>query len=60
MARTGLPEEKIRQEMCRETGIIRYGTVDDVADLVIFITSSRATWLHGATIDIDGGEIPVL
>ena len=31
-----------------------------VADLVTFIVSSRATWLHGATIDLDGGEIPVL
>ena len=25
-----------------------------------FIVSSRATWMHGATIDLDGGEIPVL
>jgi 3-oxoacyl-[acyl-carrier protein] reductase len=60
MERTGLPEEKIREEFCRETGIIRYGKVEDVADLVTFIVSSRATWLHGTTIDIDGGEIPVL
>ena len=30
------------------------------ADLVTFLVSSRATWLHGATIDLDGGEIPVL
>ena len=60
VARTGLPEEKIREEFCRESDIIRYGTVEDVADLVTFIVSSRATWLHGATIDIDGGEIPVL
>jgi 3-oxoacyl-[acyl-carrier protein] reductase len=58
--RTGSPEEKIREEFCREAGIIRYGKVEDVADLVTFIVSSRASWLHGATIDIDGGEIPVL
>ena len=58
--RTGLPEEKIREEFCRESGIIRYGKVEDVADLVTFIVSSRASWLHGTTIDIDGGEIPVL
>ena len=58
--RTGLSEQKIREQMCRETGIIRYGTVEDVADLVTFIVSSRATWLHGTTIDLDGGEIPVL
>jgi 3-oxoacyl-[acyl-carrier protein] reductase len=60
VARTGLPEQKVREEMCRATGITRFGTVEDVADLVTFIVSSRATWLHGATIDLDGGEIPVL
>jgi 3-oxoacyl-[acyl-carrier protein] reductase len=60
MERTGWPEEKARKEMCRGFGITRFGTVEDVADLVTFIISSRATWLHGATIDIDGGEIPVL
>ncbi len=60
VAKSGRPEAEIREEMCRETGIIRYGTVDDVADLVVFIVSSRATWLHGATIDLDGGEIPAL
>jgi 3-oxoacyl-[acyl-carrier protein] reductase len=60
VARTGLAEDKVREAMCRETGIIRYGTVEDIADLVVFMVSSRATWLHGATIDIDGGEIPVL
>jgi 3-oxoacyl-[acyl-carrier protein] reductase len=58
--RTGEPETKIRAQFCRETGIIRYGKVEDVADFVTFIVSSRATWLHGATLDLDGGEIPVL
>jgi 3-oxoacyl-[acyl-carrier protein] reductase len=58
--RTGKSEQEIRKEFCREVGINRYGTVEDVADLVTFIVSSRASWLHGATIDIDGGEIPVL
>ncbi|MGA7489953.1 MAG: SDR family NAD(P)-dependent oxidoreductase [Xanthobacteraceae bacterium] len=58
--RTGEPEAKVRERFCRETGFTRYGTVEDVADFVTFIVSSRATWLHGATVDIDGGEIPVL
>jgi 3-oxoacyl-[acyl-carrier protein] reductase len=60
IARTGEPEQKVRDALARETGIIRFGTVEDVADLVTFIVSSRATWLHGATIDLDGGEIAVL
>jgi 3-oxoacyl-[acyl-carrier protein] reductase len=58
--RTGEPETDVRARFCRETGFTRYGTVEDVADLVTFIVSSRATWLHGATVDLDGGEIPVL
>jgi len=58
--RTGEPEAKIRAQFCRETGFTRYGTVEDVADFVTFMVSSRATWLHGATVDLDGGEIPVL
>jgi 3-oxoacyl-[acyl-carrier protein] reductase len=58
--RTGEPEADVRERFCREVGINRYGTVEDVADLVTFILSKRATWLRGATIDLDGGEIPVL
>lgn len=60
MERTGWPEAKAREEMCRGFGITRFGTVEDVADLVTFIVSRRGTWLHGATIDLDGGEIPTI
>ena len=59
--RTGAPEEKIREQILREfNNTIRFGTVGDVGNLVAFAVSSQATWLHGATIDLDGGEIPVL
>ena len=58
--RTGEPEGKVRERFCRETGFTRYGTVEDVADFITFMVSSRATWLHGATVDLDGGEVPVL
>jgi 3-oxoacyl-[acyl-carrier protein] reductase len=60
VAQTGQPEDAVRVQLCRETGITRFGTVEDVADLVTFMVSTRASWLHGATIDLDGGEIPVL
>jgi 3-oxoacyl-[acyl-carrier protein] reductase len=59
-ARSGAPQAKVREQLCLETGITRFGTVEDVADLVTFIVSARASWLHGATIDLDGGEIAVL
>ena len=58
--RSGLPEATVREHFRRETGFTRFGTVEDVADLVTFMVSKRATWLHGATVDLDGGEVPVL
>jgi 3-oxoacyl-[acyl-carrier protein] reductase len=59
--RSGDSEDKIREDILHEfNDTIRFGTVEDVGDLIAFIVSSRATWLHGATIDLDGGEIPVL
>jgi len=60
VAQTGESEDKVRERFVRKMGFRRYGTVEDVADLVTFIVSARATWLHGATIDLDGGEIGVL
>jgi 3-oxoacyl-[acyl-carrier protein] reductase len=60
MHRTGQPEETIRQQICREMGTTRFGTVEDVANLACFIVSKNGSWLHGASIDLDGGEISVL
>ena len=60
MDRTGGPEEKIRTELCRSFGITRFGTVGDVANLVLFLVSPRGSWMHGATVNLDGGEIPTL
>jgi 3-oxoacyl-[acyl-carrier protein] reductase len=60
MKRTGQPEATIRRQFCAEAGITRFGTTQDVAGLVCFIVSRNGSWLHGATIDLDGGEISVL
>jgi 3-oxoacyl-[acyl-carrier protein] reductase len=60
MERTGESEAIVRKKITSEAGLIRFGRVEDVADLVTFLVSSRSTWMHGATIDLDGGEIPVL
>lgn len=35
----------------------RFGTPEDIAGLIAFMCSSRGRWLHGATIDMDGGEV---
>lgn len=35
----------------------RLGTVDEVADLVLFLASDRACWITGQTIAVDGGQL---
>ena len=60
VATTGETEDKVRARFVKKMGFIRYGKVEDVADLITFLVSERATWMHGATIDLDGGELGVL
>jgi 3-oxoacyl-[acyl-carrier protein] reductase len=57
MERTGKSEAEVREWHRADIGITRLGTTDDVAGLVAFIVSPRGRWLHGATIDLDGGEV---
>ena len=34
----------------------RFGTVEEIADVVVFLASERAKWVVGATINVDGGQ----
>jgi 3-oxoacyl-[acyl-carrier protein] reductase len=34
----------------------RMGTPEEVADLVVFLASERASWVTGACIVVDGGQ----
>jgi 3-oxoacyl-[acyl-carrier protein] reductase len=57
MERTGKSEAEVREWHRADIGTTRLGTTDDVANLVAFIVSPRGRWLHGATVDLDGGEV---
>ncbi|MDP1568505.1 MAG: glucose 1-dehydrogenase [Vicinamibacterales bacterium] len=57
--RGGMDEEKYAAflERSRETHPLgRPGTVDEVAELILFLASDRAAWITGETISIDGGR----
>jgi 3-oxoacyl-[acyl-carrier protein] reductase len=60
MERTGLSEAEVRAQHVRDINITRFGTPEDIASLVTFMVSPRGRWLHGATIDMDGGEVRAL
>jgi L-rhamnose 1-dehydrogenase len=47
--------EALRAEVARKQPLGRIGQPEDVADLVVFLASERASFLTGASITIDGG-----
>jgi 3-oxoacyl-[acyl-carrier protein] reductase len=58
--RTGKSEAEVREWHRADINVTRFGTPEDIAGLIAFMVSLRGRWLHGATIDLDGGEVPTL
>jgi 3-oxoacyl-[acyl-carrier protein] reductase len=48
--------EEAARKMMKDAGTMRLGLPEDVACLVAFLVSSEGRFVHGALIDIDGGE----
>lgn len=48
--------EKIQQFIKDEIPAGRFGTVEEVANVVAFLASAKASWVVGATINVDGGQ----
>src|SRR6201999_3189207 len=41
----------------KEAGISRYGTPEEIADLLAFLVSPAAKWMTGSAVRMDGGEV---
>lgn len=56
-AQLGQGTEAFLDDICDKWGIVsgRWGTMDEVADLVVFLASDRASYINGARIAVDGG-----
>ncbi|MGP4079789.1 SDR family NAD(P)-dependent oxidoreductase [Pseudalkalibacillus sp. R45] len=48
--------EKIKQFVKDEIPGGRFGKTEEIADVVTFLASDRASWVVGATLNVDGGQ----
>jgi len=48
--------EKIRMFVEQEIPAGRFGTVEEIANVAVFLASEKASWIVGATINVDGGQ----
>jgi 3-oxoacyl-[acyl-carrier protein] reductase len=60
MAAEGLDEAAAKERFRRAHNSIRIGQPEDIAGLAAFVLSARGRWLHGAIIDMDGGQTMTL
>lgn len=48
--------EKINAFVQNEIPAGRFGTVEEIANVVVFLASEKASWVMGATLNVDGGQ----
>jgi NAD(P)-dependent dehydrogenase (short-subunit alcohol dehydrogenase family) len=56
----GLNQEAAALEMAKSLGISRFGQPEEIASVVAFLLSSHSSYMQGAILDVDGGQIRTL
>jgi 3-oxoacyl-[acyl-carrier protein] reductase len=54
----GVTDDEAGEMLVSEVPLGRWGTADEVAQLVVFLASPAASYINGALIPIDGGVLP--
>jgi NAD(P)-dependent dehydrogenase (short-subunit alcohol dehydrogenase family) len=52
--------EEATKRFPAEAGIARYGTPEEIAELMAFVVSPAAKWMTGTTLRMDGGEVKAI
>ncbi|MGN6111579.1 MAG: SDR family oxidoreductase [Luteimonas sp.] len=59
-AERGIPVEDAAGELARELRVARFGTPEEIAQVVAFLVSDAASYMQGAIVDVDGGQTRTL
>lgn len=57
-AAQGKSTDEVRSAMIAKSGARRMGTAEDIAELALFLCSTRAEHIQGTAIAVDGGATP--
>lgn len=49
--------EGVESMLMKEVPLQRFGTLDEIVDIVVFLASGRAAFVSGANWVIDGGQV---
>ena len=52
---TGVLSEEIRENACRQIILGRFGKLEDIANVAVFLASDKANYITGQVISVDGG-----
>ncbi len=55
-----LTHEAAAVDMAHSSGVARFGRPEEVAQIAAFLLSSKSSYMHGAIVDVDGGQTRTL
>ena len=55
--RERIDEKQVKEDLVKNIPLDRLGTPEDVANLVLFLASSRSDYMTGQAINLSGGSV---